>query len=287
MYGELDISKFEVGPCIGRGATSEVLHGIYNGIGGRREVALKFLMKGCKGHDVQKEFRRESQILVKLIPHPNVVKMIGVVGPCMVLEFCNKGSLYGVLHDPQCPITWAKVWDIAIAVARGMSHLHNYRIIHRDLKPGNLMVHEQDGTDHVKIADFGLSRNLLANSPMTAGLGTWQYSAPEVLSEENYSQKADVYSYGMVIWEACTRTEPYCGQPPAKAMSAIMAGRTPEMPPLIPPSLRELLQSCMSKDPTRRPHFKRIVTMLENLKPSLERIKHTHILLPHGHAQQT
>lgn len=57
------------------------------------------------------------------------------------------------------------------------------------------------------------------NSPMTAGVGTWQYSAPEVLCEDKYSQKADVYSYGMVIWETCTRSEPYQGQPPAKVQT--------------------------------------------------------------------
>lgn len=87
----------------------QVHKGTYDIDGARKPVALKFLVKGARGQDVRKEFRRESQILVKVPPHVHVVKMIGVVGACMVLEYCNKGSLYSLLHDDGCHITWGKV----------------------------------------------------------------------------------------------------------------------------------------------------------------------------------
>lgn len=87
----------------------QVHKGLYESVGVPTIVALKFLVKGARGQDVRKEFRRESQILVKVPEHDNVVKMIGVVGACMVLEYCNKGSLYSMLHDPGCQITWEKV----------------------------------------------------------------------------------------------------------------------------------------------------------------------------------
>ncbi|GMH38779.1 hypothetical protein BSKO_06663 [Bryopsis sp. KO-2023] len=282
MYGVIDAAKIEKRSCIGHGATSAVYYATYYSDDGPKEVVLKALMRGCKGHDIQKEFRRESQILVKVPEHKNVVKMVGVMQSSMVLEYCNKGSLYSLLHDPSCRVTWGKVFDIALAVAQGMCHLHHHRIIHRDLKPGNLLMHEHDGEDIMKIADFGLSRNFLVNSPMTTGLGTWQYSAPEVLREEKYSQKADVYSYGMVVWESCTRTEPYHGVPGTRAMADIAQGDRPPMPASMPSSLRELVKLCLDHNPDNRPHFRKIIIALKELKPSLDRVKEKTIPLPRG-----
>ena len=81
-------------------------------------------------------------------------------------------------------------------------------LVHRDIKSPNLLV---GADDSVKIADFGLSRVQLLNATMTGQKGTWQWMAPEVLGSQRYAESADMYSYGVVVWELCCRDVPYRG----------------------------------------------------------------------------
>ena len=95
---------------------------------------------------------------------------------------------------------------MALETARGVHYLHSFKppILHRDLKSLNLLL---DECFRIKLADFGWTR-VMAES-MTGKIGTYQWMAPEVINNEKYTEKADVYSFGIILWEIASREPPY------------------------------------------------------------------------------
>lgn len=144
--------------------------------------------------------------------HPNIVLFYGacVKYPdlALVLEFCERKSLMNLLADKSVPLSWMDKRRIALEIARGMNYLHSFQppIIHRDLKSLNVLIDEHL---RAKIGDFGWTRPKA--DKMTAKIGTFQWMAPEVITSESYSEKADVYSFGIILWEIATREPPYRG----------------------------------------------------------------------------
>ena len=135
-----------------------------------------------------------------LLEHPLLVSMIGAYVPpdstrgncALVLEYAERGCLYDILREPTYQeISWKKRMDMAIMVATSMEFLHTYGIVHRDLKSLNILV-TKDMT--LKLTDYGTSR--LVSDHMTQNVGTVAWIAPEVLESQNYTEMADVYSFG-------------------------------------------------------------------------------------------
>jgi serine/threonine protein kinase len=123
----------------------------------------------------------------------------------------------------------------------GLHAMHSMHppLVHRDIKSPNLLV---GADDTVKIADFGLSRVQLLNATMTGQKGTWQWMAPEVLGSQRYAESADMYSYGVVVWELCSRDVPYRGMHSLQAAVAIMNHTlTLDIPSFAPPVLVSIM----------------------------------------------
>ena len=138
---------------------------------------------------------------------------------------------------------------IALDVAKGMAYLHSRNVIHRDLKPSNILLTR----DHrAKIADFGMS---VANTgqELTAETGTYRYMAPEVIRHESYSSNADVYSFGVCLWQLVTREVPFASMTPIQAAYSVAEGRRPVIPESTPNRLKEIITACWDQDAGRRP----------------------------------
>lgn len=147
---------------------------------------------------------------MEVLRHPNIVLFLGAcIKPPnlgLVLEFCNKGSLWSVLQNHEISLTWEDRKKIALDTAKGVYYLHSFNppILHRDLKSLNLLL---DDSFRTKLIDFGWTRKL--DIIMTGKIGTYQWMAPEVISGLNYTEKADVFSFGIILWEIASREPPY------------------------------------------------------------------------------
>merc|ERR1712146_853852 len=148
----------------------------------------------------------EEVDVMSSIKHPNIIEFIGAtVDPpnlCIVTEYMPLGDLHSVLRKyPGLP--WETKLSFALGIAKGMQYLHSLDppIVHRDLKALNILVNENY---IVKVADFGLSKATPEERSHRANtkIGTLNWLAPEVLAEIcPYTTKADVFSYGMVLYE--------------------------------------------------------------------------------------
>jgi len=213
------------------------------------------------------EFYQEAA-LMKSLRHPNILQYLGISHAgrevCICMEFMPLGSLYRILHQPTSSFTLQKVKSICLDTARGMNYLHQQQppIVHRDLKSHNLLV---DKHWNIKICDFGLSRITAQNQTMTA-CGTPSWTAPEVLRNERYTTKADVYGFGIVVWEMFARADPFPGMPPFQIVFAVGTQKLrPRVEPEWPLEWVNLMTSCWNEDPHARPTFESIISIVEGL----------------------
>ena len=158
---------------------------------------------------------------------------------------------------------WPLVKRVACGAARGMAYLHsgNPPVLHRDLKSANLLL---DESYTAKVCDFGLSRLKEQERSMTGNCGTVQWMAPEVLANMSYNEKADVYSFGIILWELLSRECPFDGMSPIQcALAVLNRDKRPDIPKWCPPSLHALIKSCIKKEANHRPSFVQIILALD------------------------
>ncbi|KAJ4778584.1 protein kinase family protein [Rhynchospora pubera] len=198
------------------------------------------------------------------VRHKNVVQFIGACTKlpilCIVTEFMNGGSVFDLIHNHIGVFDLSALVRIAIDVSKGMDYLHQCNIIHRDLKTANLLMDEKEV---VKVADFGVARVKDQSGVMTAETGTYRWMAPEVIEHKPYDQKADVFSFGIVLTELLTGKIPYEELTPLQAAVAVVQkGLRPKLPEGAPPKLIELIKRCWEDDPSLRPNFSEILDIL-------------------------
>uniref|UniRef100_A0A7S0RF32 non-specific serine/threonine protein kinase n=1 Tax=Chlamydomonas leiostraca TaxID=1034604 RepID=A0A7S0RF32_9CHLO len=275
---EIDPAEIDFGQRIGVGSYGEVFKGVWRGT----EVAVKRFLEQNLSPATVRDFRAEVSIMSRL-RHPNVVLFMGaVVQPshlAIVTEFVPRGSLFRLLHrahrarveiDPRRRLAMAQ------DIAKGMNYLHSCRpmIVHRDLKSPNLLV-DRDWT--VKVCDFGLSQ-VKSETYLTAKShgGTPEWMAPEILRNERCDEKSDVFSYGVIVWELVTNSEPWANLNPMAVVGAVgFNGQRLELPDDIAPEVVALIRDCWADRPEHRPSFGDILgrlAKLGQLAPSMSRI---------------
>lgn len=261
---QITIEEVRLGVRIGKGNFGEVYKAYWRGA----EIAVKKLPAHNMTDQFLKDFHKEVS-LMRALRHPNVIQFLGscTILPdiCICIEFMPRGSLYKILHDPSQTLTWALIKKMCTDAAKGCVYLHDCTptIVHRDLKSHNLLV---DENWKVKVCDFGLSTIVEQASRTLTACGTPCWTAPEVLRNQRYTEKADVYSFGIVLWECATREDPFVGMPPFQVIFAVgREGLRPPLPRICPPEFSKLITECWDEKPHVRPSMKDVLARLENI----------------------
>ncbi|KAM3854197.1 mitogen-activated protein kinase kinase kinase 7 isoform 1-T1 [Vipera latastei] len=260
-FEEIDYKEIEVEEVVGRGAFGVVCKAKWRG----KDVAIK---------QIESESERKAFIIelrqLSRVNHPNIVKLYGAcLNPvCLVMEYAEGGSLYNVLHgaEPLPYYTAAHAMSWCLQCSQGVAYLHSMKpkaLIHRDLKPPNLLL--VAGGTVLKICDFGTACDIQTHMTNNKGSAAWM--APEVFEGSNYSEKCDVFSWGIILWEVITRRKPFdeIGGPAFRIMWAVHNGTRPPLIKNLPKPIESLMTRCWSKDPSQRPSMEEIVKIMTHL----------------------
>ncbi|GAV56685.1 ACT domain-containing protein/Pkinase_Tyr domain-containing protein [Cephalotus follicularis] len=259
---EMDASLLKFEDKIASGSSGD----LYKGTFCSQDVAIKVLRTEHLNENMKMEFAQEVYIMRK-VRHKNVVRFIGACTRppilCIVTEFMSGGSIYDFLHKQEGSFKLPSLLRVAIDVSKGMNYLHQNNIIHRDLKAANLLM-DENGV--VKVADFGVARVQAQSGVMTGETGTYRWMAPEVIEHKPYDHRADVFSFGIVLWELLTGKLPYENLSPLQAaIGVVQEGLRPTICEQTHPKVVELLERCWHHDPLLRPEFSEILEILQRL----------------------
>jgi len=277
-------SEVSLGRKIGSGGFGEVFEAEFRSmpVAVKKLLPTKLIEKNIEG------FHAEIALMCQL-HHPHICLLLGAsVDPpdlFLVTELMPRGSMDSLLHhakrarDEQgeeklkevdksgkggmALLPWEVRGRMLLEAALGIEYLHKHTppIIHRDLKTNNLLVDEEW---HVKISDFGLARLKAENKVMTA-VGTMAWTAPEVFLGQQYSEKADVYSFGIIMWELLALEQPF--QDMGGFQVAMRVSQDDLRPPIpekhdAPEDYISLMTACWSRSPDDRPAFSDIIVRL-------------------------
>ncbi len=261
-------NQYEIVAKIGAGGMGEVYRARDTRLG--REVAIKVLPATLVSDPERSaRFAREARTLAAL-HHPNVASLFGFEEAegvrFLVMELVEGRSLAQTLADG--PLSLADALDVARQIAEGLEEAHERGIVHRDLKPANVML-TADG--RVKILDFGLARAYqgegvdesdLQNSPtITAAmtqagtiLGTAAYMSPEQARGRGVDRRADLWAFGVVLWEMLTAERLFEGETLSDTLAAVLRAEPDwkRLPAGTPENVRHLIVRCLERDPRKR-----------------------------------
>jgi serine/threonine-protein kinase len=255
MIGEA-VAHYRITAKLGEGGMGEVYRATDTNL--KRDVALKVLPEAfARDPGRMMRFQREAEVLASL-NHPNIATIYGVEERALVMELVEGES-------PKGPMPFDEAWKIALQIADALEYAHERGVVHRDLKPANIKV-TPDGV--VKLLDFGLAKafsqtedsaeNDPSNLPtVTLGatatgviLGTAAYMAPEQAKGKRVDKRADIWSWGVVLYELLTGDRLFKGDDAADTLAQVLT-KEPDLA-RVPTRVRKLLRRCLAKDPRKR-----------------------------------
>ena len=252
------LSFYEILGPLGAGAMGEVYRARDTRL--EREVALKVLPEELAGDEERlRRFEREARSLASL-SHANVAQVFGIdrVGDTcfMAMELVPGEDLAARLRRGTLPLDSAL--DVCGQIAAAVQAAHEAGVVHRDLKPANVVVTPEG---RVKVLDFGLAKPTAGAAPGSAWttdagrvLGTPAYMAPEQARGEAVDERADVWSFGCVLYECLTGRRAFDGPTVADALAAVLRGEWDRgaLPSATPEPVRALLERCLAPAPDER-----------------------------------
>jgi len=250
------IGRYRILEQLGAGGMGVVYAALDEELG--RRVAIKVLPAAI-AFDAERQKRlREEAKTASALQHPNIITVYEIGtdrGMTYIAMECIQGQTLAKLIGPE-GMGESEAVGYAVQIASGLAAAHNERVVHRDLKPGNVMVTES-GT--VKILDFGLSKHgapaLRTGGPATTleghFAGTASYMAPEQAEGKSVDTRADIFSFGTVLFEMLTGQKPFTGETPMSTMAKILHTEAPsvrDVKPGLPPALAEIVERCLRRN---------------------------------------
>ncbi|PKN50132.1 MAG: serine/threonine protein kinase [Deltaproteobacteria bacterium HGW-Deltaproteobacteria-20] len=265
--GDVLVGKYKVESILGQGGMGVVIAAMHLQL--QERVALKFLRPGAgRTEEFNARFMREAQVTAKL-RNEHIVKVsdVGMLesgAPYMVMEYVSGVDLRTVIKR-EAPLPIPRAVDYIIQACEGLAEAHSFAVVHRDLKPSNLfLTTRRDGTELVKVLDFGISKaNLVVSAELedltAAGalLGSPKYMSPEQLTNTAHvDERSDVWSLGVVIYEMLAGVPPFVADTHAATCVRVLGTEPP--PSLcakrsdVPPELEAAIFRALERDLTRR-----------------------------------
>ncbi len=240
-----------------------------------RTVVVKILTEsGVHDEETKKRFLREAQ-MAGSISHENIIRVYDFGEhegrPFMVMEYLQGNDLRQAIQKGELARLEDKLRILA-QLARAMQHIHQIGIVHRDLKPDNVFLSESGS---VKLMDFGIAKTKELSITRTGyTLGTPYYMAPEQVTSKDVTEKADVYAFGIVMYELFTGTKPFKAENVQEVFFKIL-NEPLDVAPLtalqIPAAVVDLVRHCTEKDAAMRPaDFGVIVRQLDAVLRGME-----------------
>eukprot|EP00884_Botryococcus_braunii_P015478 jgi/Botrbrau1/2613/Bobra.145_1s0034.2 len=218
---------------------------------GSTPVAVKFV----SGHSPKEQSRFKNEVdILKGLRHTNIVQFLGASfagGQIMlVTEFLPRGDLWRALsNDTKHVFSWYnRGRQVALDIVRGLQYMHSKKVMHLDLKSANILLARDGGA---KIADVGLAKILTRDNTHVSMEGTFDWAAPEVLAGAQVSEKCDIFSLGVVLWEIVTGERPHFRQL-----------RPLQVPDECPEDVDAIIRACRRVDPAERPTAKEVYDVL-------------------------
>ena len=261
------LAHYEITGSIGKGGMGEVYRARDSKLG--RDVAIKVLPVEMSGDPERlARFEREARTLATL-QHPNIASVYGFESVdnvrFLVMELVDGEDLSQHLQRGPLPVD--EVVDLGVQLAEGLAAAHAVGVTHRDLKPANIKVSPEG---KLKILDFGLARiNMdeqgsgtdLQHSPTLTGmtqagviLGTAAYMSPEQARGRRADHRADIWAYGVVLFEMLTGRRLFEGETVSDTLAGVLRAEVPwdQLPHDTAPTLRRIITRCLDRDASRR-----------------------------------
>ncbi|CAK1556310.1 unnamed protein product [Leptosia nina] len=225
------------------------------------KVAVKVIDKS-KLDDVSKSHLFQEVRCMKLVQHPNVVRLYDVIETetklYLILELGDGGDLYDYIMRHESGLSESLARDYFRQIVRAISYCHRLHVVHRDLKPENVVFFEKLGV--VKLTDFGFSNKFCPGQKLETSCGSLAYSAPEILLGDSYDAPAvDVWSLGVILYMLVCGQAPFQEANDSETLTMIMDCKY-TIPPNISNSCKRLIGRMLVREPEKRATLSEIAT---------------------------